>query len=153
MAATTCNTLGTSFISEMSTVSICGQQGKPRSAMTRALVWRTRAKRDNNWGLSIRVLSMIGVRIFLFLFLLILIEVPRAGIGLRFGLRMRLRQGLRLRERERLRQGEKAGRNRLLQSNRWPNLSPIARVAQLDRASASGAEGCGFDPRLAHQFL
>ena len=26
-----------------------------------------------------------------------------------------------------------------------------ARVAQLDRASASGAEGCGFDPRLAHQ--
>ncbi len=28
----------------------------------------------------------------------------------------------------------------------------IARVAQLDRASASGAEGCGFDPRLAHQF-
>src|SRR5689334_361665 len=29
----------------------------------------------------------------------------------------------------------------------------FARVAQLDRASASGAEGCGFDPRLAHQFL
>ena len=27
-----------------------------------------------------------------------------------------------------------------------------ARVAQLDRASASGAEGCGFDPRRAHQF-
>jgi hypothetical protein len=27
-----------------------------------------------------------------------------------------------------------------------------ARVAQLDRASASGAEGCGFDPRLAYQF-
>ena len=26
----------------------------------------------------------------------------------------------------------------------------IARVAQLDRASASGAEGCGFDHRLAH---
>jgi hypothetical protein len=26
-----------------------------------------------------------------------------------------------------------------------------ARVAQLDRASASGAEGCGFDPRLAYQ--
>jgi hypothetical protein len=25
-----------------------------------------------------------------------------------------------------------------------------ARVAQLDRASASGAEGCGFDPRFAH---
>ncbi len=28
-----------------------------------------------------------------------------------------------------------------------------ARVAQLDRASASGAEGCGFDPRLAYQFF
>src|SRR5437762_5126090 len=27
-----------------------------------------------------------------------------------------------------------------------------ARVAQLDRASASGAEGCGFDPRLAYHF-
>ena len=27
----------------------------------------------------------------------------------------------------------------------------LARVAQLDRASASGAEGCGFDPRLAYQ--
>src|SRR5262245_41251666 len=27
-----------------------------------------------------------------------------------------------------------------------------ARVAQLDRASASGAEGCGFDPRLAHHL-
>ena len=26
-----------------------------------------------------------------------------------------------------------------------------ARVAQLDRASASEAEGCGFDPRRAHQ--
>src|SRR5262245_41007706 len=26
-----------------------------------------------------------------------------------------------------------------------------ARVAQLDRASASGAEGCGFNPRLAYQ--
>ncbi|MFM1941132.1 MAG: hypothetical protein RI897_114 [Verrucomicrobiota bacterium] len=29
----------------------------------------------------------------------------------------------------------------------------VARVAQLDRASASGAEGCGFDPRLAYHFL
>ena len=29
----------------------------------------------------------------------------------------------------------------------------FARVAQLDRASASGAEGCGFDPRLAYQFF
>jgi putative endonuclease len=30
-------------------------------------------------------------------------------------------------------------------------FSQRARVAQLDRASASGAEGCGFDPRLAYQ--
>ena len=29
----------------------------------------------------------------------------------------------------------------------------LARVAQLDRASASGAEGCGFDPRLAYHFV
>ena len=28
--------------------------------------------------------------------------------------------------------------------------SPLAPVAQLDRASASGAEGCGFEPRQAH---
>src|SRR6267154_483465 len=27
----------------------------------------------------------------------------------------------------------------------------LSRLAQLDRASASGAEGWGFDPRLAHQ--
>ena len=33
----------------------------------------------------------------------------------------------------------------------WPIVGGVARVAQLDRASASGAEGCGFDPRLAHQ--
>src|SRR5882672_4328684 len=31
-------------------------------------------------------------------------------------------------------------------------LPTPARVAQLDRASASGAEGCGFDPRLAHHL-
>ena len=29
----------------------------------------------------------------------------------------------------------------------------VARVAQLDRASVSEAEGCGFDPRPAHQFF
>ncbi len=28
--------------------------------------------------------------------------------------------------------------------------SRVAPVAQLDRASASGAEGCAFDPRQAH---
>src|ERR1043166_1233235 len=32
------------------------------------------------------------------------------------------------------------------------SASRKARVAQLDRASASGAEGCGFDPRRAHHF-
>src|ERR1035437_8492780 len=31
------------------------------------------------------------------------------------------------------------------------NLQLFARVAQLDRASASEAEGCGFAPRHAHQ--
>ena len=31
-------------------------------------------------------------------------------------------------------------------------LPPKAPVAQLDRVSASEAEGCGFDPRQAHQF-
>ena len=28
----------------------------------------------------------------------------------------------------------------------------VARVAQLDRVSASEAEGCGFDPRRAHHL-
>ena len=40
-----------------------------------------------------------------------------------------------------------------LELSRVPGLrkvGDVARVAQLDRASASGAEGCGFDPRLAH---
>ena len=32
------------------------------------------------------------------------------------------------------------------------SIRQVARVAQLDRASASGAEGCGFDPRLAYQL-
>ncbi len=31
--------------------------------------------------------------------------------------------------------------------------SETARVAQLDRALASGARGCGFDPRRAYQLL
>src|ERR1035437_1345703 len=35
--------------------------------------------------------------------------------------------------------------------NQVVNLQLFARVAQLDRASASEAEGCGFDPRHAHQ--
>ena len=30
------------------------------------------------------------------------------------------------------------------------NFKSSARVAQLDRVSASEAEGCGFDPRRAH---
>src|ERR1035438_2388178 len=41
-AAISCNTVGRSSTTEMSTVSICGQDGKPRSAMTAMLVWRTR---------------------------------------------------------------------------------------------------------------
>jgi hypothetical protein len=41
--------------------------------------------------------------------------------------------------------------NKLLFPHAWLNFSPVARVAQLDRASASGAEGCGFNPRLAYQ--
>src|SRR5690348_10285250 len=41
--------------------------------------------------------------------------------------------------------------NRLPRGWDWPIFRAVARVAQLDRASASGAEGCGFDPRLAHQ--
>jgi hypothetical protein len=32
-------------------------------------------------------------------------------------------------------------------------LQQFARVAQLDRASVSEAEGCGFDPRRAHHYL
>src|SRR5207248_7781111 len=35
-------------------------------------------------------------------------------------------------------------------SNLWLIPSPSAPVAQLDRALASGAKGCGFDPRRAH---
>ena len=31
-------------------------------------------------------------------------------------------------------------------------LVKVARVAQLDRASVSEAEGCGFNSRFAHQF-
>ncbi len=33
------------------------------------------------------------------------------------------------------------------------SASLSARVAQLDRASVSEAEGCGFDPRRAHHFI
>ena len=40
---------------EMSTVSIIGQKGKPRSAMTSVLVWRTRLKSELMCGLRIPV--------------------------------------------------------------------------------------------------
>ena len=46
--------------------------------------------------------------------------------------------------------------NSLIPRSGIPTFSPSrirARVAQLDRASASGAEGCGFDPRPAHHFF
>ena len=45
--------------------------------------------------------------------------------------------------------------NRMTTEQASPIVAPArhrARVAQLDRASASGAEGCGFDPRRAHQL-
>src|SRR5579859_2070350 len=58
-AARTCNTVGTSSISEMSTVSIIGQNGNPRSAMTRVLVCRTRLNRELIWGFKIPVFSMV----------------------------------------------------------------------------------------------
>jgi hypothetical protein len=35
-----------------------GQKGKPRSAITRRLVWRTRASRERTCGLRIPVLSI-----------------------------------------------------------------------------------------------
>ena len=48
------------------------------------------------------------------------------------------------------------GRKRMTmaaQSHIVPSVLRPARVAQLDRASASEAEGCGFDPRRAHQLF
>ncbi len=48
--------------------------------------------------------------------------------------------------------GGKRVLNKLLPSRgRVPKVNvSVARVAQLDRASVSEAEGCGFDPRPAH---
>ena len=45
-----CTTVGRSSTTEISTVSIIGQKGKPRSAMTNALVWRTRATSEECEG-------------------------------------------------------------------------------------------------------
>src|ERR1039458_6849850 len=59
-AATSCNTVGKSSTTEMSTISIIGQNGKPRSAMTRALVCRTRASNDSICGLRMPWLIMRG---------------------------------------------------------------------------------------------
>src|ERR1700741_1545676 len=39
-----------------------------------------------------------------------------------------------------------------LLSDSMLDLAPAARVAQLDRVSASGAEGCGFNSHLAHHL-
>lgn len=50
--------VGRSSITEMSIVSICGQNGKPRSEMTSVLVWRTRLSRSLISGLRIPVLSI-----------------------------------------------------------------------------------------------
>ena len=50
----------------------------------------------------------------------------------------------------------RARKNRLRSGRPSARLPPRFRhrapVAQLDRASASGAEGCGFEPRQAHHF-
>jgi len=54
---------GTLSTSERSTVSICGQQGKPRSAITSVLVWRARASNESRWGFRIPVLSIDSCRI------------------------------------------------------------------------------------------
>jgi len=48
MAASTCKTVGMLSMRERSTVSMVGQKGKPRSAITRALVWRTRASSERS---------------------------------------------------------------------------------------------------------
>ena len=47
-----------SSVSEMSMVSICGQNGKPRSAITRVLVCRMRLRSELMEGLRMPVLSM-----------------------------------------------------------------------------------------------
>ena len=56
-ACNTSNTLGMSSIKEISTVSICGQKGNPRSEMTRVFVCRIRQRRELMAGLRMPVLS------------------------------------------------------------------------------------------------
>jgi hypothetical protein len=45
-------------MSEISTVSICGQKGNPRSAMTSVLVWRMRLSRELMCGFKMPVFNM-----------------------------------------------------------------------------------------------
>src|ERR1051326_6361084 len=54
----TSSTRGISSTREMSVVPICGEKGKPRSAITRLLVWRTRLSSELIWGFRIPVLSI-----------------------------------------------------------------------------------------------
>src|ERR1017187_8470944 len=58
IARTTSSTLGISSTREMSMVSICGQDGKPRSAITSVFVWRTRLMREFIAGFRMPVFSM-----------------------------------------------------------------------------------------------
>src|SRR6266487_6544534 len=66
------------------------------------------------------------------------------------GFATRNRQSFEHEAQARARQHQKICEN---QRDLWLILVLIAPVAQLDRALASGAKGCGFDPRRAHGFV
>src|SRR5215212_5792631 len=59
MAWNTCITVGMPSISAISTVSIIGQNGNERSAITSMLVCRTRLRSELICGLSIPVFSIV----------------------------------------------------------------------------------------------
>ena len=63
-ARSTSSTEGMPSTREMSTVSIIGQKGKPRSAMTSVLVWRTRLKSALMCGLRIPVFHIGSPRYY-----------------------------------------------------------------------------------------
>jgi hypothetical protein len=58
IARTTSSTLGISSTREMSMVSICGQKGKPRSAITSVFVWRMRLRREFIAGFRMPVFNI-----------------------------------------------------------------------------------------------
>src|SRR5580693_68388 len=62
IASKTSRTRGMLSTREMSTVSICGQYGKPRSAITRVLVCRTRLNSELMAGFRIPFFSTIAVQ-------------------------------------------------------------------------------------------